>query len=365
MQHRRELLGSAGLGLAIAAAFPKPAIGQGLRELKMVTSWPKDFPGLGTSAERVATSIGTLSKGRLKVTVYGAGQLVGAFECFEAVASGVADMYHAAEYYWENRSPAFSYFSSVPFGFTADELNAWVYFGGGQALWDELSAGYGLKSFLCTNTGTQMGGWFTKEMTSISSFQGLRYRMPGLGGEVLRRFGAIVVNLAAGEIIPALQSGAIDASEWVGPWNDMVLGLHKAANYYYYPGFHEPGTALSLAVNKRLWDSLDSTDKALIESAATAENAYSLAEFNARNAEALTVLMSDPEIRLRKLDDEILRELGRASGEVLAESSRTDASTRRIYDSFRSFRRAILGWGEVSERSYMNARALDFAFGDR
>lgn len=362
--NRRRFVAGASVGIAASASiFPKPAIAQGVRELKMVTTWPRTLPGLGSGAERLAQSITALSGQRLNVKVFAAGELVGAFESFDAVSSGLADMYHASEIAWEARSPAFPYFCNVPFGFTAAEINSWVYFGGGQALWDELSAGFGLKPFLCGNTGAQMGGWFTKELTGVESFRGLRYRMPGLGGEVLRRLGAVVVNLPGGEIIPSLRSGAIDASEFVGPWNDMALGLHKAAKYYYYPGFHEPGAALSLAVNKRLWDSLGTAERTLIETAAVAENNRSLAEFTANNAIALQQLINDPAIELRKLDDAILQMLGRVSGEVLAETSRKDGLTRRVYDSFIKFRTATIRWGDISERSYLNARALPFPFG--
>jgi TRAP-type mannitol/chloroaromatic compound transport system substrate-binding protein len=360
---RRQFVAGASVGVAAASAFAKPAIAQGVRELKMVTTWPKNFPGLGTSAERVAQSITALSGRRLQVKVFAAGELVSAFESFDAVSSGLADMYHGAETYWDGRSAAFSYFNAIPFGLTAAEMNAWVYFGGGQALWDELSAGFSLKPFLCTNTGVQMGGWFTKELTGIESYKGLRYRMPGLGGEVLRRLGAVVVNLPGGEIIPALRSGAIDASEFVGPWIDMALGLHEAANYYYYPGFHEPGSAQSLVVNKKLWDSLDRTERSVIETAAGAENNLSLAEFNANNAAALELLANDPKIQIRKFDDAILQSLGKLSGEVVAETSRKDDLTRRVYNSFMKFRTAAVRWGDISERSFLNARALPFPFG--
>src|SRR5215831_2081422 len=226
---RRGFLTRAGVVAGVAATFPAPVIAQGARELKMVTSWPKGLPGLGTSAERLGRAITAITNGRLQVKVFGAGELVSAFEVFDAVSSGVAEMYHSAEYYWEKRSPAFNFFAAVPFGFTADEMAAWIHFGGGQALWDELSGGYNIKPLLTTNTGAQMGGWFTKEVTGLESYRALRYRMPGLGGEVLRRLGAVVVNLPGGEITAALKSGAIDASEWVGPWNDMVLGLHKVS----------------------------------------------------------------------------------------------------------------------------------------
>jgi TRAP-type mannitol/chloroaromatic compound transport system substrate-binding protein len=361
---RRKFVACVSIGVAAAASdYPKPAIAQGVRELKMVTIWPKGLPGLQSSADRVAESITALSNGRLKIKVFPAGQLVGAMESFDAVSSGLADLYHGSEVTWAGKSATFAYFCNVPFGFTADEINAWVYYGGGQALWDELSAGFGLKAFLCGNTGPQMGGWFNKELTSIEAFKGLRYRMPGMGGDVLRRLGAVVVTLPGGDIIPSLRSGAIDASEFVGPWVDMALGLHKAATYYYYPGFHEPGAALSLAINKKLWESLGSSDKSIIEAAAAAENTRSLAEATAGNAVALEELSKDPAIQIRKVDDAILQELGKLSGEVLSEASRENDLARRVYTSFIKFRTATMRWGDISERAFLNARALPYPFG--
>jgi TRAP-type mannitol/chloroaromatic compound transport system substrate-binding protein len=358
--NRRRFIAGASV-IAATPAFPAPAIGQGVRELKMVTTWPKTLPGLQSSAVRVAKAITDLSGGKLQVKVFGAGELVAAFESFNAVSSGLADMYHSSEITWYDKSPGFSYFCNVPFGLTATETNAWVRVGGGQALWDELSAGFGLKSFLTGNTGAQMGGWFTKEITSVEAFKGLRYRMPGPGGEVLRRMGAVVVNLPAGEIIPALRSGAIDASEFAGPWIDMALGLHKAARYYYYPGFHEPGAALSLSINKKLWDGLGSAERAVIEAATGAENDYSLSEVVFNNAVSMETLAKDPAIELMKLDDTILQALGKSSGEVLAEMQRDDI-TKRIYQSWMKFRASVLRWSDISERSFMNARALKYPF---
>lgn len=359
---RRQFIAGAGVAVAASAStFPSPAIAQGVRELKMVTTWPKTLPGLQSSAVRAAKSITDLSGGRLQVKVFGAGELVAAFESFNAVSSGLADFYHSSEITWYDKSPGFAYFCNVPFGLTATETNSWVRFGGGQALWDELSAGFGLKSFLCGNTGPQMGGWFTRELNSVEAFKGLRYRMPGPGGEVLRRLGAVVVNLPGGEIIPALRSGAIDASEFAGPWIDMALGLHKAARYYYYPGFHEPGAAYSLAVNKKVWDSLGSADRGIIEAAAGAENDLSLSEVIYHNAAAIDVLAKDPAIEIRKLDDSILQALGKISGEVLAETARDDL-LRRIYESFMKFRAAAVRWSDISEHAFINARVLKFPF---
>ncbi len=356
---RRSFLAAAGAASAgITTTLPAPAISQNIRELTMVTSWPKGSAGLGSSAERLATRITELSDGRLKVSVSGAGDLVNAFEVFDAVSAGVADMYHSAEYYWHEQSPAFSFFAAVPFGMTAVELAAWVHRGGGQELWDALSAEYGLKPFLATNTGVQMAGWFTKEVTSVESYDGLRYRMPGLGGEVLKQLGAIVVNLPGGEIVAALQSGAIDAAEWVGPWMDLDFGLHEGGKYYYYPGFHEPGTALALGINKTLWDRLSPSDKRLVEAAAGAEYIMSLADFNAENGVALSTLINEHGVELRKFEDVVVRELGRASRDVLEGIGGSDATARRVYDSFLEYRKSLMGWSEISDRSYLNARRL-------
>jgi TRAP-type mannitol/chloroaromatic compound transport system substrate-binding protein len=362
---RRSFLTRAAVVTGAAATFPAPAIAQGGRELKMVTSWPKGFPGLDTRAERLARAIAANTGGRLKVQVFGAGQLVSAFEAFDAVSGGVADMYHSAEYYWEKRSPGFNFFAAVPFGFTADELAAWIHWGGGQELWDELSGGFNIKPLLSGNTGVQMGGWFTKEVTGPQSYSGLRYRMPGLGGEVLRRLGAVVVNLPGGEITAALKSGAIDASEWVGPWNDMVLGLHKVSKFYYYPGFHEPGTALATGINKKLWDGLSADDRNAISTLANAEYTLSLAEFNANNAKSLQQLREDKDIEIRKFDDSLLEALGKTSGEVMAETGQKDPLTRRIYASYIEFWGRAKHWADLAERGYLNARALKFPYGDK
>jgi TRAP-type mannitol/chloroaromatic compound transport system substrate-binding protein len=356
---RRTLLAGVGTVAATAAStFPAPAIAQGIRELKMVTSWSKNFPGLGTSAERLARLITQNSGGRLQVKVFPAGELVDAFEVFDAVSAGLADMYHTAEYYWIDRSPAFGFFAAVPFGLTPNEMFVWVHHGGGQELWDELSAGFNIKSILCTNTGVQMGGWFAKEITSPESYKGLRFRMPGLGGKVIERLGATVITLPAGEIVPALESGALDAAEYVGPWNDLDLGLYKAAKFYYYPGFHEPGTGDVVGINKELWDGFSTEEQQVIETAAAAEYSYSLATFNANNRIALKTLINEHGVKLRKFDDSILRALHKLSDDVVAEIATSDPLTQRVYDSFSKFRKSIMTWTDLSERAFLNARSL-------
>jgi TRAP-type mannitol/chloroaromatic compound transport system substrate-binding protein len=362
--NRRSLVLRAGV-IASAAAFPAPAISQGIREFRMATSWPKGTPGLSSSAERIGQTITAATGKRIQVSVFAAGELVKPLEVFDAVSSGVVDVYHSAEYYWERRSPAFNFFAAVPFGFTADELAAWIHFGGGQELWDELSANYNIKPLLSGNTGAQMGGWFTKEVTGPESYAGLKYRMPGLGGEVLRRLGAVVVTLGGGEIVPALRSGAIDASEWVGPWDDMYLGLHKVSKFYYYPGFHEPGTGLVTGINKTRWDSLTAEDRNIITTVVNGEYTYSLAEFNTNNAKSLQELSRDKNIEIRKFDDSLLLALGKASGEVMAEVGSKDPLTRRIYQSYIEFRSRCTPWSDIAERAFLNARGLPFPYGGK
>ena len=366
IERRRFLKGTAVAGAALAASaassFPAPAIAQGRRQLRLVTTWPKNFPGLGTGAQRFADRVTHATEGRLEVKLFAAGELVPPFESFDAVSQGSADMYHAAEYYWQGKSKAFNFFTAVPFGLTATEINAWIYHAGGQALWDELAAGFNLKPLMAGNTGVQWGGWFNKEMDSVEDFKGLKMRIPGLGGEVLRRLGAAAVALPGGEIFQALQAGTIDATEWVGPWNDLAFGFYKVTKYYYWPGFHEPGSMLGAAVNKDVWESLSDSDRSLIESCAAAENDYMYAEFNARNSAALDTLVNEHGVQVRRMSDEMLNAIGAASGEVMAEVAAEGGLTKRVYDSFIDFRKKAIAFNKHSDQAYWNARLLPFRY---
>ena len=356
---RRDILAGAGsLAADAAVSFPAPAIAQGIRQLKMVTDWTETMPGLLPSARRLAQTIGEATKGRIRIEVFPANAFVRAFETFDAVSAGVADMYHSYDGYFEKKSPALSFYCGVPFGFTANELFAWVRYGGGQELWNALGGQFNIKPLLCLSTGTQMGGWFNNEITSLEAFKGLRYRMPGLGAEILRRLGAIVVSLPGGEIAPALKSGAIDASEWIGPWQDMALGLHQAAGYYYYPGFHEPGTAQTLGINKRVWESFDAGDQRLIEAAAAGEYAHTLAEFNTNDALSLRKLRDEGKVKILKFDDAMLKAFHELSRDVVANAGSGDDISRKIYASFQQFRDLAMDWNDISERAYLNSRGL-------
>jgi len=341
-----------------ASDLASPAISQNCREFRMATSWPKDFPGLGQMANYFAKALRDLSGGRLDVKVFAAGELVGALECFDATSTGAADMYHAAEYYWQGKSKSFSFFTAVPNGMTAAEIMGWIDHGGGQALWDELSAGFNIKPFQAGNTGHQMGGWYKREMNSLEDFKGLKMRIPGLAGEVLRRLGGSAVRLSGGEIYQSLQSGAIDATEWVGPWNDIALGFYREAPYYYGPGFHEPGASLAIGINLDVWNSLNSSDQAMIKYACAYANHWSLGEYSYRNGLALETLKTDYNIVPRVFSDEIMVEVLRTAEQVVAELGSSDAQTRKVYQSYDAAHKAMRGWTEISEGPFIRARAI-------
>jgi len=325
---------------------------------KLVATWPKNFPGLGTGANRLAELIGELSGGRIRVKVYGAKELVPAFEVFDAVAQGTAEMGHGAAYYWKGKSEATQFFATVPFGMTAQERNGWLYHGGGLELWTELYARFGLVPAPAGNTGVQMGGWFNKEIKSVADLAGLKMRIPGLGGEVLKRAGGTPVNLPGGELFTSLQSGAIDATEWVGPYNDLAFGLYKAAKYYYYPGFHEPGTTLETIINKTAFEALPADLQSIVLNACKVVNQDMLAEYTARNPVALQTLIEKHGVALRSYPDDVIVKLHRLAKEVVSELAEKDAFSRKVYDSYRKFLRQSQAWTNISELAYLQARDL-------
>ena len=356
---RREILkkGLVGLGGAAAAStIAAPAIAKERVEIAMVATWGRDFPGLGTGAQRFAQRLNDMSDGRIQVTYYAANERVKAFDSFDEVASGNAQMYHAAEYYWKGKHPGFAYFTSVPFGLTYTEMNAWIRFGGGQELWDELGADYGLKGLMCGNTGVQMGGWFRKEMNSVDDFKGLKMRMPGLGGDVLAKMGGSPVSLPGGQIYENLISGSIDATEWVGPWNDEIMKFYEAAKFYYYPGMHEPGAMLSCGMNKTWWDGLSKSDQMMIEAASSMENDVMMSEYNAKNGAALKRLVNDQGVKLRQFNDDIYDGFAEASEEVFAEVQEHSDLANRIHQSFVTARADIGAWAEISDQAYLTQR---------
>lgn len=323
---------------------------------KLVTTWPKNLPALGTAPERMAKEVELMSNGRLKIKVYGAGELVPAMEVFDAVSQGNAEMGHGAAYYWRGKLASAEFFATVPFGMNAQEMNGWLRYGGGQELWEEAYAPFNLVPMAAGNSGVQMAGWFNKEINTLDDLKGLKMRIPGLGGEVLKRAGGEPVTLPGGEIFTALQTGVIDATEWVGPYNDLALGLHTAAKYYYYPGWHEPGPTLEAIVNKTAWESLPPDLQAMVRAAARTVNDDMLAEFTARNASALKTLVEEHGVQVRRLPDDVIARLREVSAEVLAETGKSDPLTTRVYESYTTFAKSVRDYHAISEQAYLEVR---------
>ena len=360
---RRDFLKKVGVGTAVAgtAVVAAPAVhAQKTRRWKMVTTWPKNFPGLGTGANYLAKLITSMSDGKIKVKVYGAGELVPALGIFDAVSQGTAQMGHGAAYYWKGKHPATQFFAAVPFGFNADEMMGWILHGGGQQLWDNLYADFNLKSFPAGNTGVQMGGWFNKTIDTLSDYEGLKMRMPGLGGEVIKAAGATVVLLPGGELFQALQSGTIDATEWVGPYNDLAFGFHKVAKYYYWPGWHEPGTVLEAFVNREAYEDLPKSLQAIVSAACSTAYLDMFADFTARNNSSLEQLVKQHGVQLKRFPDSVLKQMGEISKDVVASVGKYDATSKKVYDSFAKFQGDSLAWNRIGEQGFSLARALTY-----
>ena len=352
---RRAFLG--GLAMAGAAsAFPTPAISQGRKQWKMVLTWQKLLPGLGTGAVRLAKRISELSGGKLEIKVYGSGELVPALGVFDAVSEGTAEMGHGAPYYWLNKNKATSFFCGVPGGLTAQEQNGWLYFGGGKQLWDELYGQFGLIGFPAGNTGTQMGGWFNREIKSPKDLKGLKMRMPGLGGEVFSRLGGSAQVISAQELFTAMQSGVIDALEWVGPWNDMSLGFHRVSKYYYGPAFQEGGPTLELMVNKKAYDGLTKDLQRIIKVACAAENDLMTAEYHANNSRAFQTLKHKHNVDIRKYPDSVLKAFFEMSKRVVADVAKEGDIERRIYDSYNKYRKYSTEMSPYMEEGFVKYR---------
>jgi TRAP-type mannitol/chloroaromatic compound transport system substrate-binding protein len=358
---RRDFIKSAGAGALATGAM---AMGSQVHaakpefKWKMVTTWPKNFPVLGTNANYLAKTIEEMTGGRIRVKVYGSNELVPAFEAFDAVSRGTAQMGHGAAYYWKGKNEATQFFSAIPFGMTAQEVNGWLYYGGGLALWEELYDQFNLVPMATGNTGVQMAGWFRKEINSVDDLKGLKMRIPGLGGEVLKRAGGTPVNMPGGEIFTSLQSGAIDATEWIGPYNDLAFGLYKAAKNYYYPGWHEPGSTLETFINKEAFAALPKDLQAIVKHACKDANMDMISEFTAKNNTALDTLVNKHQVNLKPLPDDVLKKLHTLSNEVVQEVVDRDAFSQKVYASYSEFQKQAMKWSDVSEYAYLRARGL-------
>ena len=334
------------------------AAGQERFEWKLVTSWPKNYPGLGSAPENFADVISRMSDGRLTIKVYGGGELVPALEVFSAVSQGTAEIGHTAAYYWKGKIPSAPFFTAVPFGLTAQEMNGWLHYGGGLELWREAYEPFNLVPFAGGNTGVQMAGWFNRKINSVNDLKGLKMRIPGVGGEVFNLAGGTAVTMAGSELYTSLQTGVIDATEWVAPYNDMALGLHQVAQYYYYPGWHEPGPSLEIIINKDALESLPEDLQAMVEVAARYANQDMLDEYTARNNDALMDLEANHDVEILPLPDDVLRILRKASDQYLQQVAEQDEMAAKVYQSWKAYADGVKNYHHISEQAYINARDL-------
>lgn len=358
--NRRQFL-TATTGAAAAAAtgssvFPTPAIAQDVREWIMVSTFPKGSPGLQQSGERVARTIESLSGGRIKIKAYGAGEFVPAFETFDAVRENKAQLGNSMPYFWTGKDRRAAFFSAVPSGLIAEEQMGWIYHGGGQELWDELYNEYNLKGLLAGIFGSQQAGWFTKEINSLDDLQGVKMRIPGLAGEVMDRVGASTTQLPLGEVMSALQSGTLDASEFLGGWVDLAFGFPKVAKNFYGPGFHEPGSGQELMINREEWDKLPKDLKEIIIHACQSETAYHAGLFAYNQSTALREITSKHDVVVRPFPDDVLRAIFEASEELTAEVGDSDDLARRIYKSWSDYRSTRIEYSDVQTEGFLRWR---------
>lgn len=357
---RRSALGltaaAAATGLAAPAIAPAHAHGDPDVTWKMATSWPKNLPGPGVTAQRICDRIEAMSGGRFKVDLHAAGELVPALGVFDAVSSGTAQMGHTASFFWQGKMPASVFFTAIPFGLLPLEHITWIEQGGGQALWDELYAPFGVKPVMGGNTGVQMGGWYKRDINSLDDLKGLKIRMPGLGGEVMRRQGATPVSLPPGELFTALQSGVIDATEFLGPWSDRAMGFHKVTKRYYAPGFHEPNGTGEALFNQDALDALPADLRAIALEACRSENAAALAESEWQNAGNLARLQEEDGVEIRLYPEAVMAELRTTAKTVLEEFATKDPLSGKIYESFSAARARLGPWSSVSSRQFLSAR---------
>jgi TRAP-type mannitol/chloroaromatic compound transport system substrate-binding protein len=355
---RREFFKSAAIGGAAATVgLAAPALAQGNITWRMVTTWPKNFPGLGVGAQNLADRITRASGGRLTVQVFSAGEMVPPLQALDAVIDGSAEMSHGTPYYWQNKSQGLSFFTGVPFGMTSRELTAWVRYLGGQQIWDEIYDQFGIVGFLSGDTGTQAGGWFRNELTGVADIQGLRFRTPGLGGQVWGKLGASVTNMAAGEIFAALQSGTLDAAEFVGPYNDLALGFYQIAKNYYFPSFVEPGLATEVAVSKSKLMELPEDLQEIVRTCSQAAYDDVASDMYANDPRALAALVNEHGVQIRRFPDEILEAGAKASMELIGEIREGgDPLTKKVAESFVSAFNLLRTRTEGTDMPYLAAR---------
>ncbi|MDP5146159.1 TRAP transporter substrate-binding protein DctP [Shewanella sp. ULN5] len=321
-------------------------------EWRLATSWPKNLPGLGMAPENFAQKVNLMSNGRLHISVYGAGELMPALSVFDGVSEGKVQMAHSASYYWKGKAPAAQFFSSIPFGLNAQQMNAWLYHGGGMELWQEVYQPFGIIPMAGGNTGMQMGGWFNQPINSIEDLNGLKMRLPGIGGEVLKQVGGVPVEELAGrELYGALQSGAIDAAEWVGPYNDLPLGLYQVAKFYYYPGWHEPGSNMEFMVNQQAFLALPDDLQQIIITAARAVNQDMLDDYTQGHIEALNTLVNDHNVQLKRFPEEVIAQLKSARDTVLYAEAEKDPMFKKVLQAYLENEKQVKRYFQYTEHA--------------
>ena len=321
---------------------------------KMVTTWPANFPVFQEAPEMFAENVRVMSNGRLDINVFAGGELVPALQVFDAVSQGAVEMGHGSAYYWAGKVPAGQFFSTVPFGMEQKGVEAWLYHGGGLELWNELYEPFNLMALPIGNTGVQMGGWFNKKIETIADLKGLRMRIPGLGGKVLDRAGGNPILMSAGEVYTALERGTIDATEWVGPLHDLRLGLNRAARYYYYPGWHEPGTELELLINKARWDRLPPDLQEIVRQAAAATSAWTFSALEYRNSQALKELSTKKNVQVLPFPADVMQELRAITTQTLVEEAAKDPDFKRVYEAYLSFQEVYQSWHSLTSEALEN-----------
>ncbi len=353
---RRKFIAGITAGATAPIVLSKPAVANTAIDWRMVTSWPKNLPGPGVTAQRLADKITAMSDGRLRVKLYAAGEIVPGLGTFDAVATGTAQMAHTAPLFWASKFPAAPLFTAGPFGLTPIEHITWINHGGGQTLWDELYEPAGIKPFMAGNTGYQMGGWYKEPLQSLASLKGLKIRMPGLGGSVMTKLGAVPVGLPPSEIFLSLKTGVIDATEFLGPFSDSAMGFYKAAKYYYSPGFHEPNGTGEALVSKSALDALPNDLQQIVEAACAMENIFALGEAEWNNAASLENLVENEGVIVSEYPEDILSAAKSATVEVMEELAARDSLSEKIAASYTDAAKHLDPWSNVSIKAFLSAR---------
>jgi len=350
---RRDLIKGAGAGILSGLAASARAAGLPAIRWRLASSYPKSLDTIYGAAELLAERVNRITEGKFQIRVFAGGEIVPGLQVLDAVEQGTVECGHTASYYYVGKNMAFAFDTALPFGLNAREQNAWMYFGGGLQLMREFFKSYNLISFPGGNTGVQMGGWFRKEIKSLADLKGLKMRIPGIGGQILARLGVVPQTLAGGDIYPALERGAIDATEWVGPYDDEKLGFHKVAKNYYYPGWWEGGPQLTFYVNLKKWQELPDPYKAVFETAAAEANVTMLAAYDARNPPALMRLVKQG-VKLHPFPQDVMVAARQEAFKMYEEEAARNPAFKRIYGEWNKFREASMQWMKLAEASYAN-----------